>query len=138
MEMIETRSEPRRILFTLGDYLAGGLTGAATAVVVRGIVNPELDMVLAMLIGMAAGMVVHLSIGVALSPLLGLFHCMVPGGLIGMYGGMFFAMRDTMQHHPGSLGRVVVVGIVFGLVVTAGVRLYDRAVQAPARGGAST
>lgn len=137
MTTADSSREPSEMLFALGDYLAGGLTGAATAVVVRGIVSPNLDMVLAMLIGMAAGMGVHLLIGVALSPVLGLFHCMVPGGLIGMYGGMMFAMRDTMQHPAASLGRAVVVGIVFGVAVTAGVRLYGRAVQVPGGGAAS-
>jgi hypothetical protein len=76
-------------------------------------------------------MVVHLAVGAALSPLLGLFHVMVPGGLIGMYGGMLFAMRDTMQAHPGSLGRAAVVGALFGLVITAAVHLYDRVVRGP-------
>jgi hypothetical protein len=117
-------------LFAVGDYLAGGLTGAATAVAVRAVVSPDLDVVLAMLMGMGAGMVVHLALSLAMSPVLGLFHCMVPGGLIGMYGGMLFAMRDTMQHHPVSLGRAIVVGIVFGVVVTATIRLYDRALRA--------
>jgi hypothetical protein len=123
-----------RILFAVGDYVAGGLTGAATAAAVRGVVSPDLDMVLAMLIGTAVGMAVHLAIGVALSPLLGLFHCMVPGGLIGMYGGMLFAMRDVMQPHRGGLGRAIMVGIVFGAAVTAGVRLYDRALRATSAG----
>jgi hypothetical protein len=119
-----------QMLFAVGDYLAGGLTGAVTAVAVRAVVSPDLDMVLAMLMGMAAGIVVHLALGLAMSPMLGLFHCMVPGGLIGMYGGMLFAMRDTMQPHPVSLGRAMVVGLVFGVVVTATIRLYDRALRA--------
>jgi hypothetical protein len=118
-------------MFAVGDYLTGALTGAATAAAVRAVVSPGLDMVLAMLIGTAAGMIIHLAIGLLVSPLLGLFHCMIPGGLTGMYGGMLFAMRDAMQHHPGSLGRVILVGIVFGAVVTASVRLYDRALQEP-------
>ena len=128
----------RQVWFAAGDYLAGGLTGATTAAAVRAVVSPELDMVLAMLIGMAAGMVVHLAIGLLTSPLLGLFHCMIPGGLIGMYGGMLFAMRDVMQEHSGSLGRAVVVGILFGAVMTAGVRLYDRALRASIGSNVST
>jgi hypothetical protein len=138
MERIEHVRTPHQILFATGDYLAGALTGAATAATVRGLVSPGLDMVLAMMLGMAAGTVVHLVIGLALTPLLGMFQCMVPGGLIGMYGGMLFAMRDTMQHHAGSLGSAVLVGIVFGAVVTAGVRLYDRALQAASAADAST
>jgi hypothetical protein len=118
-----------QLLFAAGDYLVGALVGAATAAGVRAVVSPDLDMVLAMLIGTAVGMVVHQAIGLAASPLLGVFHCMVPGGLIGMYGGMLFAMRDAMQHHPGSLRRALVVGIIFGAAVTAAVRLYDRALR---------
>lgn len=127
----------RQVWFAIGDYLAGGLTGATTAAAVRAVISPDLDMVIAMLVGMAAGTVVHLLIGLVASPLLGLFHCMVPGGLIGMYGGMLFAMRDAMQHHPGSLGRAMVVGIVFGAVVTGAVRLYDRALRATPPGDPS-
>jgi hypothetical protein len=117
-------------LFTAGDYVAGAATGAATAGAVRAFVSPQLDMVLAMLIGMAVGMIVHLALTLFLSPVLGAFHVMVPGSLIGMYGGMLFAMRDTMQAHSGSLSHAVIVGVVFGLVVVAGVRLYDRALKA--------
>jgi len=54
-----------------------------------------------------------------------MFHVMVPGAVIGMYGGMLFAMRDVMQQ--GSTGQAIEVGVAFGLLVTAGVRLYDRA-----------
>jgi hypothetical protein len=117
--------------FTIGDYCAGAVTGAATAVAVHAVVGPNTDMVLAMVIGMVLGMIVHLVIGLLLSPLLGLLHLMVPGGLIGMYGGMFFAMRDTMQHASATPSRSLVVGAVFGVVVTAAVRLYDRALHGP-------
>ena len=118
-------------LFTLGDYAAGGLVGGATATAVHVIVSPELDMVLAMLLGMGIGMLVHLAIGLLLAPLLGMFYVMIPGSLIGMYGGMFFAMRDTMQHQPGTASHAVVVGVAFGLIVTAGVHLYDRILRGP-------
>jgi hypothetical protein len=117
-------------LFAIGDYVGGGVVGAVTAAGVRGIVSPELDMVLAMLIGMAIGMGVHVVLGLVLTPVLGAFQVMVPGGLIGMYGGMFFAMRDTMQH-SGARSAPILVGFVFGLVMTAGMRLYDRALRAP-------
>jgi hypothetical protein len=137
MEATASAPRQREVVLAVSDYIAGGLTGAVTAAAVRAVVSPGLDMVLAMLIGTAAGMIVHLVIGLLTAPLLGLFHCMVPGGLIGMYGGMLFAMRDAMQHHPGSLGRAIVVGIVFGAAVTAGVRLYDRALRAPIGSDAS-
>lgn len=123
--------QPRPSVFVVGDYLSGGLTGAAVAGAVRVLVGSDLDMVLAMLVGMLIGTVVHLAIGIAISPLLGLWHCMVPGALIGMYGGMLFAMRDVMQHTRGSLGHAMLVGALFGVTVTVGVRLYDRAVRAP-------
>lgn len=127
--MTDTEEQKDQLLFAAGDYFGGALVGAATAAAVRGVVSPHLDMVLAMLVGTVVGMVVHLAIGLAVSPLLGLFHCMVPGGLIGMYGGMLFAMRDAMQHHPGSLRRALLVGVIFGVAVTAAVRLYDRALR---------
>ncbi|MBI4518076.1 MAG: hypothetical protein HY699_19910 [Deltaproteobacteria bacterium] len=113
------------VLFAVGDYVAGALIGAATAAAVRATIYPELDMVMAMLIGMAVGMVVHLVVGLLLTPVVGAFHVMIPGSLIGMYGGMFFAMRDTMQQHAGSLAHAVAIGAVFGLVVTAAVQAYD-------------
>jgi len=119
-------------LFAMGDYLAGGITGGATAVAVRALVDPDLDMVIVMLVGMAIGMVVHLALALVLSPILGALHVMVPGSLIGMYGGMLFAMRDTMQHPSGTTSHAILVGVAFGLIVTAGVHLYDRVLHGPA------
>ena len=112
------------LMFALGDYAAGGATGAATALAVHAVIGPHVDLSLAMLLGMAVGMVVHVPIGLLFSPMLGMFHVMVPGTLIGMYGGMMFAMRDAMQH--GQAAHTVGVGVVFGVLVTAGVHLYDR------------
>jgi hypothetical protein len=59
----------------------------------------------------------------------------VPGSLIGMYGGMLFAMRDSMEQQPSSPTHVILVGIIFGLVIIAGVRLYDRALHTAVKGG---
>ncbi len=123
-------------LFSIGDYLAGGLTGALAAASVRVCVPADTDMVLAMLLGMAVGMAVHFLLLVLLAPVLGSFHVMVPGGLIGMYGGMLFAMRDTMQHPPSPLGQALGVGVVFGIVVVASVHLYDWALKASPTSGA--
>jgi hypothetical protein len=123
-------------LFTCADYLAGALVGTTTAAAVHAVVSPTLDMVLAMLIGMAIGMLAHVVIGLLLSPLLGMFHVMIPGSLIGMYGGMLFAMRDTMQHSC-PLSQAIWVGAVFGVVVVAGVQLYDRALRGAASGAAT-
>ncbi len=118
-----------QIAFAVGDYAAGGATGILTAVAVRAVVGPETDMVIAMLLGTVVGMAVHLPLGLLLSPLLGTFHVMVPGSLIGMYGGMLFAMRDSMQPHYGSAAGSITVGATFGLAVTLGLRLYDRALR---------
>ena len=78
-----------------------------------------------MVLGIGLGTVTHLILGLLLSPLLGMFHVMVPGSLIGMYGGMLFAMRDAMQ--PVSLVQALLVGATFGIVLTALVHAYDRA-----------
>ena len=115
------------LLFIFGDYTAGILTGAATAAVVRAIVWPGFDLALAMLLGVGIGTLTHLAVGTLLSPVLGTFHVMVPGGLIGMYGGMLFAMRDAMQ--AVSSAHAIGVGALFGVIVTATVRLYDRALR---------
>ncbi|MCS6927412.1 MAG: hypothetical protein NZ578_16090, partial [Candidatus Binatia bacterium] len=85
------------LYFCLGDYLTGALTGGLTALAVRTIVSSHWDMVMAMVVGMIVGMVMHLLLALALMPLLGGFAVMIPGATIGMYGGMLFGMRDSMQ-----------------------------------------
>lgn len=122
-----SRRQFHSLLFILGDYTAGVLTGAATAAVVRVIVWPGFDLALAMLLGVGVGTLTHLAVGTLLSPLLGMFHVMVPGSLIGMYGGMLFAMRDAMQ--AVSATHAIGVGVLFGIILTATVRLYDRALR---------
>jgi len=122
-----SRHQFHSLLFILGDYTAGVLTGAATAAVVRVIVWPGFDLALAMLLGVGVGTLTHLAVGTLLSPLLGMFHVMVPGSLIGMYGGMLFAMRDAMQ--AVSATHAIGVGVLFGIILTATVRLYDRALR---------
>ena len=117
------------MLFTIGDYLAGILFGVATALVVRMIVWPGMDMVIAMLLGMAAGMILHLVMGLVLSPLLGMFETMMPASLIGMYGGMLFAMRDSMAAGSTTHVATALVGGIFGLLVVFGVKVYDRALR---------
>jgi hypothetical protein len=52
--------------FIIGDYVAGMLIGALTALSVRAAVWPGLDMVIAMLLGMAVGIVIHLVLGLLL------------------------------------------------------------------------
>ena len=117
------------MLFVVGDYIAGVLTGVVTALAVRAIVWPGMDMVVGMLLGMAAGMFLHLAVSLLLAPLLGMFETMVPAALIGMYGGMFFGMRDSMAAGSRTLTAAASVGACFGAVVVLGVKLYDRSIH---------
>ena len=117
------------MLFAIGDYIAGMLIGVATALIVRAIVWPGMDMVIAMLLGIAAGMVLHLILGLMLAPLLGMFETMMPASLIGMYGGMLFAMRDSMAAGSATDAAAALVGAIFGAVVVLGVKVYDRVLR---------
>ncbi len=117
------------MLFVMGDYLAGMLVGIVTALGVRMVVWPGMDMVIAMLVGMAIGMVLHIIFGLALGPLIGMFNAMIPASIIGMYGGMFFAMRDSMAAGSRTLPAAMVVGAVFGAIVVAGIQFYDRSLR---------
>jgi len=117
------------MLFTIGDYLSGMLVGAVTALGVRMLVKPGMDMVIAMLIGMGLGMVVHFVLGLILAPAIGMFEAMIPASLIGMYGGMFFAMRDSMAAGSRTLTAALGVGALFGLIVVAGVHFYDQTLR---------
>ena len=93
------------MLFVIGDYLAGMMVGALTAIGVRAVIWPGMDMVVAMIVGMAIGMAIHLVFGLILAPLIGMFNAMIPASLIGMYGGMFFGMRDSMAAGSRTLRR---------------------------------
>lgn len=114
------------LYFCIGDYLAGLLTGLLTAFAVRAIVGPQWDMVLAMLVGMAVGMLLHLTLLLLVIPFLGTFEAMMPSAIIGMYGGMLFGMRDSMQQAYVSRDMALAVGALFGLVVVFGIRWWDR------------
>lgn len=122
------------VFFIIGDYIAGAVIGAVTAVAVHAVVWGGMDMVLAAMIGVLLGMIVHVVIGIVLTPALGAFHVTLPGSLIGMYGGMMFAMRDAMQG-PVSLQRAAVIGAVFGALVSVAVDVYDRALHAAQSSG---
>lgn len=124
-----TQGRFQSALFVLGDHVAGAMTGAATAAAIAVVVTPAWDMALAMVAGMGIGMLVHVSLMLLYGPLLGMFQVMVPGSLIGMYGGMIFGMRDSMVH-AGYEGHRVLVGGVFGVIVVAAVQVYDRALRA--------
>lgn len=117
-------SEP--LYFRLGDYVAGALTGVLTAFAVRMIVGPQWEMVVAMLVGMTVGMLTHMTLLLLFIPLLGTFEVMMPGAIIGMYGGMLFGMRDSMQQAYVPLSTALAVGALFGLVVVFGIRWWDR------------
>ena len=114
-------------IFAVGEYAAGGVTALVTATATHGVVAPGWDMALAMLVGGFLGIAAHLAIAMVAGPLLGMFPVMASGSLIGSYGGMIFGMRDSMQ--AASWVRVWIVSALFGLVVVAGVRLYDRALR---------
>ena len=122
-------------LLMLAEYGAGALIALAAALPIHALVHPGWDLVLAMLLGSAIGMVAHMLLGFALGALIGMFQVMLAGSLIGMYGGMLFAMRDAMQ--PASWSQTSVVAIVFGVVVVAGVQLYDRALRTTPAGEGS-
>jgi large-conductance mechanosensitive channel len=117
------------MLFSIGDYLAGMTVGAVTAFGVRMVVWAGMDMVVAMIVGMALGMVIHIVLGLIMAPLIGMFNAMIPASLIGMYGGMFFAMRDSMAAGSRTLAAAMVVGAIFGAIVVAGVKYYDRTLR---------
>jgi hypothetical protein len=119
------------MFFTVGDYLAGMLVGVATALGVRAAVWPGMDMVIAMLLGMAIGMIIHFILGLMLSPLLGMFETMMPASVIGMYGGMFFGMRDSMSAGSHTHAAAAGVGALFGAIVVAGVKIYDHILRGP-------
>ena len=115
--------------FVIGDYGAGMLIGALTALGVRVAVWPGTDMVLAMLLGMGIGMIIHLVLGLLLAPVLGMFYTMVPALVIGMYGGMLFGMRDSMAAGSHTLTAAASVGALFGALVVLGLQVYDRALR---------
>jgi hypothetical protein len=115
--------------FVFGDYIAGMFIGALTALSVRAVVWPGMDMVIAMLLGMGIGMVIHLVLGLVLSPWLGMFETMMPASVTGMYGGMFFGMRDSMAAGSPTLTAAAAVGALFGALAVLGVKIYDRALR---------
>jgi len=117
------------MLFTIGDFLAGMIVGATTAFGVRMVVWPGMDMVIAMMLGMGLGMIVHIVLGLILAPAIGMFEVMIPTSLIGMYGGMFFAMRDSMAAGSRTLVAALAVGAAFGAIVVAGVHFYDQTLR---------
>ena len=121
--------DPRlaRAAYALGDYAVGAATAVAAAVPVHALVDPGMDVVVAMLLGTVLGTLAHLLVLGLAAPLVGFFQVMAPGGLVGMYGGMFFGMRDAMQ--VASWTHVVIVAVLFGLAVVAVLRLYDRALR---------
>ena len=115
--------------FVIGDYGAGMLIGALTALAVRAAVWPGMDMVIAMLLGMVIGMAIHTVLGLLLSPLLGMFETMLPASVIGMYGGMLFGMRDSMAAGSQTLTAALTVGVLFGGIVVLSIKVYDHALR---------
>jgi hypothetical protein len=123
------------MLFAIRDYLAGILIGALTALAVGAVVWPGMDLVIAVLVGMAIGMVLHLVIGLLFAPLLGIFETLMPASLIGTYGGMLFAMRDSMAAGSSTHAAAAAAGAIFGVIAVLGVKTYSRVLRgAGARG----
>jgi hypothetical protein len=115
------------LLYLLGEYVAGVATAVLTAVPIHALVDPDWDMVVAMIAGTLLGSAAHLLVLALLGPVVGLFHVMAPGALIGMYGGMLFGMRDSMQ--AASWSRTLAVAVGLGVLVVAAVQLYDRVLR---------
>ena len=118
----------RKWLYLLGEYVAGVATAVLTALPIHVLVDRDWDMVVAMIAGTVLGIAAHLLVLGLLGPLVGLFHVMAPSALIGMYGGMLFAMRDSMQ--AASWSRTLAVAVGLGILVVAAVQLYDQALRA--------
>jgi len=118
--------------YLLGEYAAGVATAVATALPIHALVDRDWDMVVAMLAGTVLGSIAHVLILGVLGPLVGFFHVMAPGALIGMYGGMLFGMRDSMQ--AASWSQAVAVAVATGIAVVVAVQLYDRALRSEADG----
>ena len=70
------------MFFQIGDFLVGMAVGVLTALAVRAVMWPGIDMVIAMLIGMALGMIIHFVVAFAVGPLLGMFQTMMPASVI--------------------------------------------------------
>jgi len=117
------------MLYQIGDYLAGAVIGMATALIVRIIIWPGMDMVIAMLLGIGLGTIVSLFLGYMLSPMLGAVETMIPGSLTGMYGGMLFAMRDSMAAGSHTMVAAISVGAIFGVAVTLAMKFYNYVLQ---------
>jgi len=117
------------MLFSIGDYLAGMTVGVVTALAVRMVVWPGMDMVIAMIVGMTLGMLIQIVLGLVMATLIGMFNAMMPASLIGMYGGMFFGMRDSMAAGSRTRHAAIVVGAIFGALVGAGIKYYDRTLR---------
>jgi hypothetical protein len=58
-----------------------------------------------------------------------MFEAMIPASLIGMYGGMLFGMRDSMAAGSRTMQAALAVGAIFGVIVVAAVRFYDRTLR---------
>ena len=125
-QLVEKARQVERWL-AISEYGAGALIALATAIPIHALIHPGWDLVLAMLLGSAIGMIAHMLIGFVLGALIGMFQVMLPGSLIGMYGGMLFAMRDAMQ--PATWTQTMGVAIVFGVLVVAGMQVYDRVLR---------
>ena len=108
----------------IGRWLIGRVIRLMRAAMGRSAVDPTLIKYLGSIVSIALNIALVLGI---LGPLVGFFHVMAPGALIGMYGGMLFGMRDSMQ--AASWSQVMAVAAAIGIAMVVGIQLYDRAVR---------
>ena len=125
----------RRWAFALGDYAAGLVLSIATAAAIHAMVRPGWDMVIAMLLGMGVGTGLHVLVALLFGPWVGMLPVMATGSLIGMYGGMLFGMRDSMQ--ACSWSHVVGVAALFGCFIVWVIRTYDQSLRGTRASGSS-
>ncbi len=109
------------------DYLASGLTGFLTAILVFWVISPMWPMLLGMLTGMALGIVVLLLMIVCMGWIAGSFEIIMPGKIIAMIVGMGGGMWAAADHV--SACDLVLFGISTGLIVAAGFHIYDRSLH---------
>lgn len=130
--VLGARPHPSR-WFAFGDLAASILVGTCTASLVQVFIGPSWDMALAMVAGMAIGTGVHLVAWLLLMPALGAIEAGTAPGLAGMYGGMYFAMRESMDNVPMGSGhtRALLVGAVFGILSWIAVAVLNRLYRGP-------
>jgi hypothetical protein len=108
-------SVEHRVYFLVGDVVANGGAGVATAWLVTAVVDPSWHMLVAMLAGMAVAMVLSIIVVPVFVALFGAMEVMLPVMLSAMVAGMVFGMSAGM--HVLTTPVVVLGGGLVGLLV---------------------